>query len=403
MANQTMITRARRREPRPVGLQGQAAYAEGLYQLLGLVQPTMSLPVTDAHVRGLPAAWAAVAKISNAVGQMMAMADVVAGDGRTPMATPPVVDQPDVALGSFTFWKMVAGTAIMRGNFIGIKADISPAGYPNQVVSVPSDAVHAYYDQDGYVVYEIAGEPYAPDELVHVRCGVTLPGQVMTIGFVEAHRRGLAGMLDQQGMANSVFKEGATPSGVVQLDVDNPTVEQATVVKSNWVGNLGGRRAVAVVGRKQTYTPVTWSADDAQFIETQQMTVAMIALMVGLHPNDLDATIGGSGSTYSNRQDDALQRIVDAYTPVMLPIEQEWSRLIPGKAFVRGNPEALLRSTTAQRYALRKVAQEIGIETPDESRAEEGKPALPKDTTPPPPATDPTTDPTADPTQENQP
>ena len=82
--------------------------------------------------------------------------------------------------------------------------------------------------------------------------------------------------------------------------------------------------------------------------------------------------------TYSNRADNALERITEAYTPVMLPLEQEWSRLIPGKNFVRGNPEALLRGTTRERLELHGLAQQTGIETVDESRAAEGKPPKPK-------------------------
>lgn len=378
-----LLQRARTRLARPVALQGQpSTFSDVLYQILGIARPTTSLPATDANVRGLPAAWAAQNMIGNAVAQMMTTADVVAGDGLTDLPIPPVVDQPDVSLDSFTYWKMVAITAVTRGNFVGIKADVNVDGYPNQVIAVPPDSVTAYYDEDGFVVYEIGGEPYVPDELVHVRCGVTVPGQIMTIGFIEANRRALSGHLDQQGMANSVWKEGAVPSGVVQLDVDNPTVEQATTVKTNWIGNLGGRRGVAVTGRKQTYTPITWSADDAQFIESRQFSVAEMALMMGLQPSKLDATIGGQALTYGNRQDDNLQTIVEAYTPVMLPVEQAWSRLIPGKAFVRGNPEALLRSTTRERIELTVLAQSAGTDL-------KGRPLPAKPEPPAPPAIDP--------------
>jgi phage portal protein BeeE len=132
------------------------------------------------------------------------------------------------------------------------------------------------------------------------------------------------------------------------------------------------------------YTPITWNADDAQFIESQQLTVAQIALMFGLHPSDLDASVGGSGLTYANRADNILERVAEAYTPVMLPIEQAWSRLIPGKNFVRGNVEALLRSTTMQRYEAHALAQQIGLETEDETRAIEGKPPAPKEDLQPP-------------------
>jgi HK97 family phage portal protein len=392
-----------KRKPRPVELQGgQTAYGEGLYNILGIAQPTTALPVTDSTVRGLPAAWAAQNKISNAVAQMMVEAKQFGADGRTPVPTSAVVDQPDVSLESFIYWKMVAGTAITRGNCIGLKTDFTSDGYPNQVIIVPSDSVHAYYDEDGFPVYEVGGIAYSADDVVHVRCGVTLPGQIMTIGVVEAHRRGLTGMLAQQGMANSVFSDGGVPAVVVQLDVDNPTETQAATVKTNFTNAHGGKRGVAVTGKKMTVTPLAWSADDAQFLETQQLSVAMTCLMFGLRPSSMDAQIGGSGLTYGNRLDDSVQTIVDSYTPVMLPIEQAWSRLVPGRQFVRGEPEALLRGTTEQRYNLRILAQQAQIETPDESREAEGKPKLPKPEAPPPPEPNEPPDPPATDTGEDR-
>ena len=165
---------------------------------------------------------------------MMTEAQCYAADGITEIDRPAVVDQPDVALGSFTYWKTVAQVAICHGNFVGIKADFDTFGYPRQVVPVPPGSVTARYD-DGYVVYQIGGEDFAPDEVVHVRVGITIPGQIMTVGVIEAHRRGLSGFIDQQGMANSVWKTGAVPSGVVQLAVDLPTPQQASDVKANWV------------------------------------------------------------------------------------------------------------------------------------------------------------------------
>ena len=393
MPTKTLV-RARPRQARVVGMQSIENSTEALYALLGISAPTMALPVNDKTVRGLPAAWAAQNKIANAVGQMMVGAECYASDGITDLDVPDVVLQPDSSLDSFTYWKMVSSTALCQGNFIGIKADYDPVtGYPRQVIGVPSGAVAPYYDEDGYVVYQINGEDFSPDELVHVRVGITLPGEIMTIGVIEAHRRGLAGMLSQQGMSNDVWSNGAVPSGVLKLDIDLPTESQANTAKANWVGKVGGRRTVAVTGKRMDFTPITWSADDSQFIESQQFSVAQIALMFGLHPSDLDASIGGTGMTYSNRQDNALERITESYTPVMMPIEQAWSRLIPGRNFVRGNVEALLRSTTKERLEVHKLAQEIGLETEDETREIEGKPPAPKKD--PPPAVPPSPEPLA--------
>lgn len=391
-----LVHRARPRQPRPATLQGYSDYnLEAFREVLGLAPSTTRLLPTERTMLGLPAAWAALNKVANPVAMMMTDAQVIGPDKRTPIEpTPQVVEYPSADLDPFTYWKLVCTSAICRGNFVGLNIDFDSFGYARQVFPVPLDAVNPFYDEDGFVVYEIAGQHFRPDEVTHVRMGITLPGQIMTIGVVEAHRRGLSGMLDQQGMAAGIWRDGSVPTGIVQLDTKYPSKDQTDIVKEGWVSILDGKRTVAVTGTAMTYTPIQWSADDAQFLESRQFSVAEMALMIGLRPEALGSSFGAaSGSTsYGNRTDDALQTIVDAYAPCLLPIEQAWSRLIPGRSKVRGDAEALLRMTTEQRYGLHKIAQEIGLEDADETRAMEGKP---KAKTPPatdPPNTDPTTE-----------
>lgn len=355
-----------RRTPQLTTTQHDAA---AMYRLLyGALPGGLRLPVTDRTVLGLAGAWAAVSRIANNVALMLTEATVEGADER-----PTVVADPCTEFDPFTFWKTAVATALCRGNSIGIPYDHDDAGFPTQVLLLPPDAVHAYYDTAGYRVYRVGDELLSADEVVHVRCGVTIPGEALTVGVVEAHRRELDGMLSQQGMAASVYREANVPSGIVQLDTPNPTADQATTVKTNWSAIHEGRRTVAVIGNKMSYTPVSWSSRDAEFLESRQFSIAESALMFGLRPEDLGASLAGSSGaiTYGNRSDDALQRITDAYTPIMLPIELTWSRLTPDGVRMRGAPEALLRSTTRERLELRELAQRIGVETRAESRAEE--------------------------------
>jgi phage portal protein BeeE len=390
MTRTTTFARARRPvPPRPSELQSQSAALYSLAQILAEDIAALNRPSpSERNVHGLPAAWSALRKISNACGQMMAAAQAFGPDGTTKLAAPAVLELPCASYDPFDFWREVFSHGLARGNWIGIKYDHDPVtGYPRQVMPVPIDSVHASWEE-GFPVYRIGGRPYMADEIVHIRFGLTVPGEIMAVGVIEAHRTGLQAMIDQSAMAGSIWREGGIPSGLVQLDIDQPTATQAQTVKANWIGVHGGRRTVGVIGKKMTYVPVPWSADDAQFLESRQFSIAECALMFGLRPEDLGASFGASSGaqSYGNRTDDALQRIVDAYTPVMLPAEQAWSRLIPGRNFVRGDAEVLLRSTPEQRMNLHKLAQEVGVETIDETRELEGKPPLPKSPTPTPPA-----------------
>lgn len=357
------------RRPRP--LQHTEHSSAAMYELLyGALPAGTSLPATQRTMLGLAGAWAAVNRITNATAMMLTEANVEGTTGR-----PRVVDDPCSEYDPFTFWKTLVATALCRGNAIGVPYDHDADGWPQQVLLVPPDAFDAYYDAAGYLVYQVGGEILAAEQVVHVRLGVTIPGEPLTIGVVEAHRRGIEGQLSLQGTAGSVWKEGAVPSGVVQLDVNFPTTDQATTVKTNWVNTLGGRRTVAVTGKAMTYTPIQWNARDAEFLESRQFSIAETTLMFGLRPEDLGASFAGSSAlTYGNRTDDALQRITDVYTPILYPVELPWSRrLLPPAVRMRGNPEALMRSTTRERYELHELAQRIGLETQEETRTIEGK------------------------------
>lgn len=377
------LIRARPRVPRPPQLQGVTGdYGSALYNIVnGVVSDDVRLPVTERTVSGLVGCWAAVAKISSATAQMLVAADAMGPDGRTPMATvPTVLSDPCSGYDSYVYWREALSTALMHGNFVGVKTDYDPVtGYPRQILPVHPSTVAARWTPEGYPLYTIGGVECGADDVVHVKLGLSIPGQIMAIGVVEAHRRNLSAQLDLQGMTSGVWQQGAVPSGVVTIEAQSPTQDQVAAVKAGWIGALGGRRTVAVIGKNMSYAPVTWNAVDAQWLQSRQFTIAECALMWGLRPEDLGSSFGASSGamTYGNRTDDAIQRITDSYVPAMLPFEQAWSRLIPGKNFVKGNVESLLRSTTRERYELHVLAQQAGIETVDESRELEGKPKLP--------------------------
>jgi len=353
-------TTAPRRPPRRTHITDHSG--EEMYRLLYGALPTgTQLPATQRNMLGLPGAHAAVSKIANNAAHMLLEATVEGAATR-----PQVVSDPCTEYDPFTFWKTLLATAMCRGNAIGVPYDPDEAGMPQQVYICPPDAVNAHYDADGFLVYDIGNEQYSADEVVHVRVGITIPGEPLTIGVVEAHRRGIEGMLAQQSLARSVWQEGSVPSGVVQLDTMYPTTDQATTVKENWTSIHNGRRTVAVTGKAMTYTPVTWSAKDAEFLESRQFSIAETALMFGLKPEDLGASFGtSSGSlSYGNRNDDALVRITDAYMPVLLPVELMWSRrLLPDGVRMRANPEALMRATPTEALQLEKLRRELDATT----------------------------------------
>jgi HK97 family phage portal protein len=372
MPAQTVISRTRPRglrEPVPFPLTYPASpYA--LYALLGQSMPATSTP-TEETVRGLPAVGAAVDKIANAVATMMVEAQIVDHRGHViDMEIPPIVRRPNVLMDEFEFYYQLAAAMVMRGNYIAVPADFDTMGYPRQVVPVHIDAVNL--DQSsGLPVYHLESETYLFGEIMHIRRAAPV-GSLWGLGVVEQYRKALATGLHQQAYESNSFATGAIPSAVVQLDVDKVSKDVAETVQTDWIDRHGsGSRKPAVIPRTMSITPLSWSPEDAEFIEAKRISIAEAALMCGLDPSDLSASIGaGSALTYANITERTLNRVAEAYSPWMQRIERAFSDLIPGRLRVRGRVEALLRTSTRERYELHQLAQAIGLETVDTPKPE---------------------------------
>jgi HK97 family phage portal protein len=365
---------------------------------------TTALPyVFEGQALGLPAAFRAVNLIANGVASMAPM-ELWSPDGVTKLATPPVVGRPLATMTTFDFWHMAVAAALMRGNFLGIQADLGPSGFPNQIVPVHPDFAYAYIDAAGYTVYNVTGVLYSADQVVHVRAFTTI-GAPWGIGVVENFRRALGQQLDQQNLVASTYKTGSVPTVVIELDRPEVDKIQATATQDQWIESHGnGQRKPAVIPNTMKVTPLSFSPEDSQFLEARQMSVAEVAFMFNLDPSDLGASVGGASLTYANLEQRQQQRVTDAYGPMMLRFEQAWSDLTPGGNAAKFCPEGLLRTDSKTRAEVHQLNIATGVELVDEARIAEGRPALTEEQKAerkPPPAVVPT-DPSA-PTDPPQP
>jgi phage portal protein BeeE len=362
-----MSTYLRSRYPAPIDTTGTVASAAWA-EILGLTQPD-TITVNDTSVRGLPALNRAKAMVVNSVSAMLVNSNV-ANLGQ-PVDKPLVVARPHPALRPTEFYRSIVDSLIVRGNYVAIVVGEDP-DEDMQLVPVPLGAV-SVDGTSGLPVYTIGQRAYSWREIFHVRHNAPT-GEWWGRGILDDYCKSLSEHLHSQAYGESRLRSGAVPSMLVQLDQETPTQDQVTAAKSGLMTTLGnGKSEPLVHGKGMSITPVGWTPHEAEFVEARKTSFAEAALMVGLRPEDIGTTLGDS-MTYGNRQDDALQRITDGYGPWMALIEEGFSDLV--RCEVKGNPETLLRMSTKERLEIRKLAQEIGVETPEESRAEEGRTPL---------------------------
>lgn len=331
-------------------------------------------------VLGLPAANRAVKLIAGAVAQMTPPRVLASDEITEVVPTPQVVSRPNASMGAFDFWESLLVGLLTRGNYVALPADFDAFGYARQVIPINVDFVNVFLDGDGFWVYDIGGQTYRADEVLHIRY-TTLPGSPWGLSPVSNFRQALSRQLTEQDYAANALATGSVPSAVIQLDVPKVDATVAATVQANWITAHGtGQRKPAVIPKSMSITPLSYSPQDMEFLASRQFSVAEMALMFNLDPSDLGAALhqGGGAITYANVSQRVVSRIVDTYTPLMRKIEDAFSDLVPGGNFVRMRPERLLTSTPLERYAVFAAGKAAGAFTDEEIRKEEGKPPIEK-------------------------
>jgi HK97 family phage portal protein len=354
-------------DPRnPTPLPSTGAVSQSLLSSL-LGYTTIDSPnyyVDESSVSGLPAIDAAINVIAYSVAQMMNSAHVYDSNDLE-IAKPLIIKKPNLLMGTTEVYQQMVRTLLMFGNYIAIVKN-------DQLIPVHPQGV-AIDITRGLPVYTIENHDYAWDEVLHIRRDTPV-GTLYGLGVVEKYRLQVEGMLAMQGYGRSSFTNGGVPTGIITLDTEEVTQDQLDNVHEQWVEKTTGGRDVVVLPKSIGFQHLTWSPEDASFVSAVALSVAQAAMMVGLRPSDLEATVGGAGTlTYANLTDRQLSRLVECYAPVMNLIEEGLTDLLPEGQYVQGNPEALLRTSTRERFELIKLQKEIGLLTDDEARLLENR------------------------------
>lgn len=383
------------RPPEPIPTTHGYRGNDSLAALLGIEYPDYNTSVTERNVIGLVAVDAAVSMVSNAVSAMMTEAQCFTATGDE-IDVPTVVKRPHPLMSASEFYRNLVATAMMRGNAVAVMADWDVAGIARQLVPAHPEAC-SLDDSSGVPVLTINGHGYAWDEVLHVRFSAPW-GSLWGRGIVERYRLPLQRHLAEAEWGRSGFMNAGVPSVHVSLDKDVVGDDEVEAVRERWRERTqGATREPIVTGRLFKIEPLSWTPEDAEWVEARNCSVAEAALMAGLNPMDLAASFGGSMS-YANLTERQLARLMDSFQPWLRLVEEAMSDLLPGGSYVRGDADALLRVSTAERFANYAAGKALGIYDEDDLREFERRPKRTKPAEPPTPP-----EPPAAPTIEEEP
>ena len=276
--------------------------------------------------------------------------------------------EPNPNMTPFAFKEQLMAGINLWGNSFAQKVK-NRSGDLLYMYPVPSSAVEIDFKDDGKksIVYKIqeGGEikEYTREQIFHVP-GISLDG-VVGITPIEYAKKAIELGLQYQDADVSFYKNGANPSGTVELDgemKDGAFERFKKDFEKSYQGFKNFGKPIILEGGAK-YNPLTMKRADAQFIENRRFQVEDIARMyrVPLHLiQDL------SRSTNNNIEHQSLEFAMYTCLPIVRRIEEAMMQQLLSRSermagyYVMFNMSGLLRGDSKSRAESYAIGRQNG-------------------------------------------
>lgn len=348
-----------------------------LAEFFGVGGTDAGVHVTESSALGVTAFYRAIALISGTIAQLPLKTYSKAKDG-TRKQVASFLDNPGGdLLTPFEFKELTTVHLLLHGNAFllhqrnvgGALLSLFPV-HPSLVQVELSEG-----DQKKFKVTDSEGleRLYGPEEMTQIM-GPSLDG-VRGMSVLTMERNALATAIAGDTAAGRLFRNGLLLGGL--LSMPGATEQQLTDVLAGVKAKAqGAKHAGDILGLniEAKFDQWTMSAEDAQFLESRQFSVAEVARITGL-PVQLLAADGASswGSGISE-----LIRAMQKFTlvPLSSRVEERLSRLLPTPRYAEFEYKGLLEGTPAEVTANLAAEIAAGLLTVAEARQVLNRPPL---------------------------
>jgi HK97 family phage portal protein len=190
-------------------------------------------------------------------------------------------------------------------------------------------------------------------------------------------KRLLGGQIAAEKMGSRLFANNATPSGILTVQ-QKVKPEDKTKMRSDWesLQTGGNQHRVAVLEQGTTFTPMSITNQEAQFLETRQMQRADIGAIYRISSHMLGSEVR---QTDANVESMNLQFVTSTLRPYLSKFESEIARKIlprqPGRnseLSVAFNVAEMLRGDSAAKAVWATAGRTGGWLTGNDIRRSEG-------------------------------
>lgn len=268
---------------------------------------------------------------------------------------------------------------LLRGNLYGDVLDRGRGGHLKQVEIFHPDCVSGWLDADGEVSWSVSGRAVDdPRRFLHRRVN-PIPGRIQGLSPISYHASTVGVSLAATVFGQQWFRDGAHPSGILRnTEVPLDGEGNAKTAKERFMAALRGVREPVVLGRGWEYQQIQVAPEESQFLETMGYSEAQCARIFGPGLAEvLGYGVKGATLTYANLADRDLHLLKYALGRWLRRLERLLTEFLPQPQYALLNRDALLATTTLQRYQAHASALAAGWKVPNEVRDLEDLPPEP--------------------------
>lgn len=345
----------------------RAVTAASLFQTGGEIpNRTLSgVSITAENSMTIGAVYASVRLISDVISTLPVDAYISNGGQREafPMPSWLVDPEPDMSVTRADHFQMVLVSLLIDGN-----AFVRKLRNPNtsEVVSLSVIAPHRVdivRNDAGVIEYRIDhGKRVVSDmDMIHIT-ELRKPGMLRGVSRIETLRQTLGLSKALEDFSAQFFGTGSTVSGIIETPHEM-TQDQAIELKNNWEREHKGLRKAyrpGILTGGAKFVKTTVDPDEAQMLGSREFSVEEIARIFRIPPHLLQSTKPGSMS-YASVEENSKQFVTYTLLPYISKIEQAYSPMLSGGAFMRFNVDGLLRANLTERFAAYSSATQAGF------------------------------------------
>lgn len=298
------------------------------------------------------------------------------GASRTQVKMPGNLEDPGADGHGLADWcYQVMLSWLSRGNCFGEILDRTANNTLGHVLLINPAEISGRLEQ-GEIRWQVNGEDIASERILHRRVN-PVPGRIMGLSPLEFHASTVGTSLTATQFGLQWFKDGAHPSALFTNSEEEIDKDKADAIKARFLAALGRGREPLVYGRGWDYKAIQVTAEESQFLATQGFTEAQCARIFGPGVAEILGYESGGNLTYTNVESRFAHLLVATLDKWLCRLERLLNEFLPRPQYVRIDRDALLQTTTAERYLVHERALKNWWKTINEVRGDEDLPPVP--------------------------